>query len=324
MTVEDETAEQASDTQHKASKRDRIRDAIVRTKSKFKRPHDSDDKLSDDVNEFLAAGRTPTSNRPSTAHSLPPHIPPRPLIFAPSEPVSSPPVTSESVVIPKQSPRRIVVPKIDVSRSQRWPDAHEIGATPGGHDDTGLLRPEYQARSQSVSSLSRRKGRARGLSVTFIEAPPVVIGEGGEEAQTPPIAISKARARARSVSPSHIASGYTGAAHRGPAVGRHPPQEPPEILRPRMLLRVQTGMTAKSAENMSGLEREFEMSLGLGPGSTPSSARGTDSPNMTALYAPTPIRPTIPLPHVDELERRKSIAVRDDLHVQYEEGDALR
>src|ERR1700742_2201440 len=170
---------------NKQSKRDRLKGALARTKSKFKKDSDKPKEadLPDDVNEFLAAGRTTTSSHDATGDAFPR----RPTVNTSDEPSASPPSprpsTSESFTnafATQRSPKKVPVPKIDVSGSQRWPQAQPVGTSE--QDINDFLRPEYQGRSQSVSSFSnkpKKKGRGRGLSVSFIEAPPVIIGEGG-------------------------------------------------------------------------------------------------------------------------------------------------
>ncbi|RMD39754.1 hypothetical protein DV735_g5379, partial [Chaetothyriales sp. CBS 134920] len=117
----------------KASKRNRLKEVVSRTKTKFTKTAAESPQHDDDVEEFLAAGRNSSSTgRPSTSDSF------------------------------------------------------------------------TSGRPRSASSLSKGTARARGLSVQFTNQPPVIIGEGGDEAQAPPIEISRiaARARARSLSPA--------------------------------------------------------------------------------------------------------------------------
>lgn len=205
----------------KASKRERLKDVFNRTKTKInkvreeqevkkqQRRHDKEKtshELPDDVNDFLAAGRPSinSSDPPSTANST---------MSRDDDSSTRRPSTSDSKT--QQSPRRIAVPRIDVSMSQRFPNAKDIsqggisvqqdgGNIMPSHSYGGaFLKPAYKFRSQSSSSIASqdRKARIRGLSVGFVESSPVIIGEGGDEAMTPPLEISKAKARARSASP---------------------------------------------------------------------------------------------------------------------------
>ncbi|KAL9122735.1 MAG: hypothetical protein Q9187_000716 [Circinaria calcarea] len=53
-------------------------------------------------------------------------------------------------------------------------------------------RPSTSHSSTSLPDSSRRKRRARGLHVSFTNAAPVIIGEGGDEAVVPPCEVAKA------------------------------------------------------------------------------------------------------------------------------------
>lgn len=342
---EDDKADDAShETPHKTSKRDRFKGALARTKSKFKKHGDKNEEdhiLSDDVNDFLAAGRTSLSSlnhtTPSRGDALPYHP-------TPSNPHSPRPSTSDSASFtqPKQSPRRlnVNVPRIDVSNSQRYPGALPIGTSNSESVPTNdFLRPEYQNRSQSASSLAKGKRRSRGLSVTFIEAPPVVIGIGGDDAPAPPVEISKARARARSVSPMRNRAQANDPvyppnrspyqpANGGPGLPNHGPRPtPPDILKPQALQRIQTGLTPTTPVGKSDLDKEFEMSLQLWGGvHTPASS--TASPVTPEILAPKPIRPVQPPPAVMEIpephELKKEHSSGDLRKHFREEGNALR
>ena len=346
---EDDKADDAShENSHKTSRRDRFKGALARTKSKFKKHGDKNEEdhvLSDDVNDFLAAGRTSVSslnNTSNTNNTTPfrgdalPHHP------TPSNPQSSRPSTSDSASYtpPKQSPRRINVPRIDVSNSQRYPGALPIGTSNNeAIPANDFLRPEYQNRSQSASSLAKGKRRSRGLSVTFMEAPPVIIGIGGDDAPAPPVEISKARARARSVSPmrnraqandpvytpNHSPYQPTHGVAGLPSHGPRP--TPPDILKPRALQRIQTGLTPTTPVGRSDLDKEFEMSLQLWGGvHTPASS--TASPATPEILAPKPIRPVHPPPAViviPEPHELKKEHASGDLRKNFrEEGNALQ
>ena len=337
----DESA--AAQAQGRTTKRDRFKGALARTKSKFKKHSDNKsedtDVLSDDVNDFLAAGRTSTSSwteGKQTPHSDAPKDYAS-LDTSPDQ-ASPRPSTSDSTTVPRQSPRRIVVPRIDVSSSQRWPGQQPIGQQGRqGESEPAFLRPEYHSRSQSATSLTKRKGRARGLSVTFIDDPPVVIGEGGDDAPTPPVEISKAKAkaRARSVSPMSYRSRPRDAATNdrstpinGPR-GHHPPpanrHEPPDVLKPRGLRRAQTGMSPSPGSPASGLDREFEMTLRLAP--PVSSSNGQDTSQTPQIIAPKPVRPAQPPPAViekPESQLEKTGLSSTDLKNRFREGDVLR
>ncbi|KAJ9645417.1 hypothetical protein H2204_000996 [Knufia peltigerae] len=341
-----------NDSNNKTSKRDRFKGALSRTKSKFKKNDNKNEAENNDVvNDFLAGGRPSTSSWTSgkdilrfggnTTTSATRQG------YSSSSPDQAPsprPSTSDSASISKHSPRRpIAVPKIDVSNSQRWPAAQPIGPQRGAASD--FLRPEYHGRSQSVSSMTKRKGRARGLSVTFIDDPPTVIGEGGDDAPTPPVEISKAKARARSVSPmsprgrqrhADLSARSTAGGGAGPSYHQQRPQpppppppapqlpnrryEPPDVLRPRGLQRVQTGLSPSTAATASsGLDKEFEMTLQIGNKSNNNSPADNDpaSNNGPEIIAPKPVRPVQPPPLVMERPDR-------NLKDHFREGDVLR
>lgn len=305
MTVEDEHAHQAEAP--KTSKRDKFKGALARTKSKFKKQNDKGEEtehvLSADVNEFLAAGRTSISSwnsQNTTSHSAATSYGYSSTATSSPDQQSPRPSTSDSSsTIHNRSPRKIVVPRIDVSNSQRWPAAQPVRQQ-GGTTESDFLQPGYHSRSHSATSLSKRKGRARGLSVTFLDDPPVIIGEGGDDAPTPPVEISKAKARARSASPMSTRRPQAPrGVHNSPAAvanshsfGPARPHNPPDILRPSGLRRIQTGMTPASATTpTSALDREFEMTLRL---SSPDGEDGRS--NIPEIVSPRPVRPVKPPP----------------------------
>lgn len=77
-------------------------------------------------------------------------------------------------------------PRIDVAAAQRWPGAHDIHAQTPSPRPTPLGIPS----SMRGSSNSRpRKGK--GLTVSFARTAPEVIGEGGDEAESPSIEVSR-------------------------------------------------------------------------------------------------------------------------------------
>lgn len=68
-------------------------------------------------------------------------------------------------------------PRIDTSAARRWPSAAEV----------------IQATTSTPNDRSRKTPRRKGLRVSFSNSPPVVIGEGGDEAELPTIALSKSQ-----------------------------------------------------------------------------------------------------------------------------------
>lgn len=326
--------EEAAEPVKAPSRRDRLKGVLGRTKTKLRRK-DNDRLADDEVEEFLTAGRNSTSStgRPSVSDSLsfaddpPPSDRPPPSDSSNSIRTTQVPYPDTFVPHPHQSPRRLIVPRIDVSASQRYPGAQPLHVQPERSSDD-FLRPQYQARSQSVSSLSKGRGRARGLSVTFTEGPPAVIGEGGDEAQAPPIEVSKARTRARSVSPTPTPRSTGPIAKMwGMSVVKRKPV-PEQTISPVIeetgyispgLQRGQTNFS--SPTDGRPLNREFEMSLGLGSAST-NSAGSNQSPPVPVLHAPRPVHPPVAVPPVREipvLRELKPSYGADDLQGRFEE-----
>lgn len=321
---------------NKSSRRDRLKGALTRTKSKFKKQTEkhnekTESPLSDDVTDFLAAGRKSISSNVSSGDhpdSLP-YQRTLPSVKGANHPnphhqPSSRPSTSDSQMsLPRQSPRRIIVPKIDVTNSQRYPGA-QLVSPQAERLSSDFLHTTYQNRSQSASSLAKgNKRRSRGLSVSFNDAPPVVIGIGGDDAQTPPVEISRAMARARSVSPMSNRLAVRpahGRMHSMPAnhLMVEPRHEPPDILKPRAF---QHGIDhAGPKPGTASLNDEFQMTLQVGAGvpTAPDTTHSSVSAASPEILAPRPIRPAH-LPPV----------VTDDpdgsnFHQLLEEGEALQ
>lgn len=206
-----------------------------------------------DIDSFLAAGRgsTASSTRPSL-HSIAASTENVSILNDSS--TSSRPSTSDSKSQP--SPKRVQVPRIDVSASQRFPNAKELGSSGSTEHPSSsalrsaglgsaLLKPEFKTRSQSAISVgsAARKARIRGLSVGFADTPPVIIGEGGDEAEAPPVEISRAKTRrARSASPqarSQFPNANMQSEARNKASGRGV-DSPIEFV-PKSFTRAQTG-----------------------------------------------------------------------------------
>lgn len=358
----------------KISRKDRFKGALQRTKTKLKEASKKSDKdkfkLSDDVNDFLQAGRPSTSDSGAACAETPPDKLLYPQVdhdlmvqagitgtaetehrnlTTPPRPVNPPP----------RSPRGIPIPRIDVSRSQRWPAQQEVRDVRAQEKDDFLRpaqRPDQHTRSQSQGAMAgRRKGnRPRNLSVAFLEAPPVIIGEGGDEAEAPTIEIGRTKARARSVSPIpgrvHVVEGShqqqqqqqqqlrrkqvptnAGLSGSGSTIPPHP-------ILPHHLARVQFGGVPTSATSKSSADIEFEMSLQT---PTPTAAARGSSPQHSVeqgLSRPPGVnRPPRPQmdgpPEVDAVQfaqthygarHLRPATAQEDLRMQFEEGEALR
>jgi hypothetical protein len=343
MSDEEDTA----DPTRKASRRDKFKERLARTKTKLSK---KDKDAATTVDDFLATGRTSVSTgRPSVSDSLSLTSDRAPSNLSHYHDAQENQQPTDFVPPPQQSPRRIVVPKIDVSTSQRYPGAQPV-QTDTDHTESSLLKPHYQARSQSSSSLAKGRGRARGLSVQFVDRPPLVIGEGGDEAEAPPIEVGKAKVRARSASPlrnngpppagskiwnksplQHIPRpGQWSSQH-----SQQPSQPPPNnSSRPESrdrpgIHRVPTGMIGNSPspmlEGRQAIDREFDMSLGLSPATTISPSTTNVSPvEPPVLHAPTPIRPPVAVPNVREapiLHELKSQHGTKSLRNKFDKGE---
>ncbi|KAF4542517.1 hypothetical protein BFW01_g6866 [Lasiodiplodia theobromae] len=84
-------------------------------------------------------------------------------------------------------------PRIDVATAQRWPGASDLLAK---------AKTQHQSDSNLSSLPSSLRGgrpsrpRSKTLTVGFLNDPPHVIGEGGDESEIPPIEISRRRVAA--------------------------------------------------------------------------------------------------------------------------------
>lgn len=134
-------------------------------------------------------------------------------------------------------------PRIDTSAARRWPSAAEV----------------IQATTNTVNDQSRKTPRRKGLHVGFSHSPPVVIGEGGDEADLPTIALSKSREAPRAdISPQNGNLLEKAAASYQP-LDREKRADPDGdgILKPPPLQRIQTGLDRQPKESSSDVdERE--------------------------------------------------------------------
>lgn len=271
-------SEDGHETKHK--KRAFLKDAIGRTKTKLNKVREervakrqsnskAEHALDDNVNDFLAGGRASfaSSQRPSLGSEAQREQRIGALTLDPVL-ATDRPSTSDSNT--QQSPRRVPqvsVPRIDVSSSSRFPNARPVNPDDVLLDQEpitnlrptngSLLKPEYKSRSQSASSLASGKHRAklRGLSVGFADVPPVVIGEGGDEAEAPSIEISRAKeARARSASPqARKPYGNTSVQSetRRPMLTQAISENTADTMPPKPFMRVQTGTLANTMSSRS-------------------------------------------------------------------------
>ncbi len=86
-------------------------------------------------------------------------------------------------------------PRIDTSTAKRWPAASEVK----GPDTLDTLAPNRSRTNSRGRSWSPKRSK-KGLNVKFSNAQPEIIGEGGDEADSPPREVSKRRAMSHSPS----------------------------------------------------------------------------------------------------------------------------
>ncbi|KAF2093805.1 hypothetical protein NA57DRAFT_80806 [Rhizodiscina lignyota] len=84
------------------------------------------------------------------------------------------------------------VPRIDIAAAQRWPGAHDVGKGSPGPRSGGPLSSSLKGGSGSMGGVNKKRRKAH-LKVAFAKTEPEIIGEGGEEAELPTIAVGKIR-----------------------------------------------------------------------------------------------------------------------------------
>ena len=206
----------ASLVKRKLTKRERLRGAVQRGVSKVKKSDDESTRdgeftLNDDVKEFLAfrspyskpaavPPSTPDSQRRDTSPSTPPP--------SKSDIDDFPHKTDPSDVLPHfPTPSRdpLPVPRIDVNKSPRFPHARDLL----GENDNVDTISGWRIQDDSGSP-PRRKARRQGLAVRFSDNPPIIIGEGGDDAEEPTIYLLDKFARSRSDAPIPEPQQYLG------------------------------------------------------------------------------------------------------------------
>ena len=162
------------------------------------------------------------------------------------------------------SPTRKPVPKINVSSSPRWPEAQNVTSTEG-------VLPPTDDQEDTGSYVPLKPRRREGLTVSFTENAPQIIGEGGNEAEAPTLSIFRAR---QSV-PAHAFAHNGHSQNQGASAPTVPEtnidasstfNDPArQEFRPRILVRAPTGFgeagstgesTIAATENMQ--DTEFE------------------------------------------------------------------
>jgi hypothetical protein len=207
----------ASLVKRKLTKRERFRGAVQRGVSKVKKSdeestRDGEFTLNDDVKDFLTfrspyskpaavPPSTPDSQRRNTSPSTPPPFKPDIGNFLHK--------TDPSDVLPHfptLSRDPLPVPRIDVNKSPRFPHARDLLGEENDNVDTisGLRMQD------DSGSPPRRKARRQGLAVRFSDNPPIIIGEGGDDAEEPTIYLLDKIARSRSDAPMSEPQQYLG------------------------------------------------------------------------------------------------------------------
>jgi hypothetical protein len=245
----------AAQVKRKLTKRERLRGAVQRGVSKVKKSdeestRDGEFTLNDDVKDFLAfrspyskpaavPPSTPDSQHRDTSPSTPPHSKTDIDDFLHK--------TDPSDVLPHfptLSRDPLPVPRIDVNRSPRFPHARDLL----GEDDT-VFAPRTQDDSRNPP---RRKARRQGLVVRFSDRPPIIIGEGGDDAEEPTMYLLDTIARLRSDAPMPEPQQYRGPVPSlqiprkpVPSPTRHtsPPQVSPPHILPQSLQSMEFDMT---------------------------------------------------------------------------------
>ena len=135
------------------------------------------------------------------------------------------------------------VPRIDVSNASRWPSAVEVS----------------QINPPKPSSPQRKAPRREGLHVAFISAAPDVIGEGGDEAELPAIAVSRSRGPLTKYQSFQGSSPKQGSGsetltgdERQTALSKSSPLNNDQSYRPMTLHRRPTGLADNSAGHYVG------------------------------------------------------------------------
>lgn len=160
------------------------------------------------------------------------------------------------------SPSPLPKPRVDISVSPRFPDARTLPEQRQNPALVSALRVQSGSRSPR-----RHKIKPHGLKVRFSQEPPKLIGEGGDEAESPTLAISQAK-KAPQIAMSDRSRGNERSMQ-------------PEILRKPVAI-LPTQISPMGVQNS-----EFELSLATGSGNeSPLNARKPSTlPQLTTNSA---------------------------------------
>lgn len=248
----------------KLTKRERLRGAVQRGVSKVKKSDeestgDGEFALNEDVQDFLAF-RSPYS-KPVAVQSSPPESqkPDKNPTTAPAPKqgadafLQKPDPSDVLPHFPTPSRDPLSVPRIDVTRSPRFPQARDLLVENDEADMVSSLPIK-----DDLKGPSRRKARQKGLAVRFSDSPPIVIGEGGDEAEAPTMYLMHARARARSDASMPEPQQHQGQS-TSPPIPRKPVGSPAYSASPQHTL----------PQSLQSSEFDMTLTPGLGNASVP-------------------------------------------------------
>lgn len=249
----------ASLGKRKLTKRERFRGAVQRGVNKVKRSDEESAKdgqfsLNDDVKEFLAF-RSPYAAQSSSQEVQTPDtkLPTTPPSQGDADEFLRTPDPSDVLPhFPTLSRDPLPVPRIDVTKSPRFPQARDLTVA----NDEGDIVPAPQI-ADDARGPPRRKARPKGLAVRFSNNPPLIIGEGGDEAEAPTMYLMQTRTRSKSDASM-------------PERQQHPGQSPPShITRKPVASTPQSPRQYISPQSLQSMEFDMVLTPGLGHKSNP-------------------------------------------------------
>ena len=269
----------------KLSKRERFRGAVQRGVNKVKKSDEDSTRdggftLNDDVKDFLtfrSPYSKPTAVLPPSPESQKvdanPHTPPDSKVDIddflhktdPADVLPHFPTLSHDPlpVLP--------VPRIDVAKSPRFPHARDLHGEKDNADVVAALR--IQDDSGSPPS---RKTRRKRLTVRFTDSPPILIGEGGDEAETPTIHLLQTRLRSRSDAPMSEPLQQYGQAPP-PQIIRKPVASPAQHILPQ-----HTSPQYISPQSLQSMEFDMTLTPSLTYQGMPTQSTSVEAPESPA------------------------------------------
>jgi hypothetical protein len=262
----------ASLVKRKLTKRERLRGVVQRGVGKVKKSdeestRDGEFTLNDDARDFLAF-RSPYS-KPAAVQSSPP-----PSQKPDTKPTTAPPPLKQDVDDPSDvlphfpTPSRdpLSVPRIDVAKSPHFPQARDLLVENDEADMVSSLRIQ-----DDPESPPKRKTRRKGLAVRFSDSPPIIIGEGGDDAEAPTMSLMHTRARARSDASMPEPQQHQGQFPSSPIL-RKPVGSPAYNASPQYIL----------PQSLQSMEFDMTLTPGLGHTSMPIQSTSLEVPEAPA------------------------------------------